>query len=507
MTAHATVQSIPLWQDVRLPTFPAAKLPAATDVLIIGGGITGLTAALLLKRAGKRVVLCERGRIGGGETGHTSAHVTFITDLRLKELIKGFGRDAAERAWHGGKLAIDLIESNVDSLGIDCGFSRVPGFVFAAIDGQRDESGELREEAETAAGMGFAASFVERGPVLSRPAVMYADQALIHPLAYLAGLAKAVHGDGCIVSEDSEVGEITDDPPSATVNGATLRFDHLVIATHVPMSGMRSILPATLFQTKIYPYSTYIVGARMPPGGLAPGLYNDTADPYHYLRVSDTPDGRYAIFGGADHKTGKHDDPEACYREVERALHRVLPEATVDRRWSGQVIETNDGLPYIGMTADRQFVSTGYAGNGLTFGTLGGVMARDAVLDERNPWQEILDPGRKNLTGGLGTLVRENLDYPYHLVIDRLREDRTAGPESVAAGDGHVIRQGKRHVACHRTAEGALMMLDAVCTHMGCLVRFNKAEQTWDCPCHGSRFATDGAVIGGPAEEPLERLG
>jgi glycine/D-amino acid oxidase-like deaminating enzyme/nitrite reductase/ring-hydroxylating ferredoxin subunit len=499
------VQPIPLWQDVRLPRFPATRLPAETDVLVVGGGITGLTAALLLKRAGKRVVVCDRGQVGSGETGHTTAHLTQVTDLRLTELIRRSGKEAAERTWRGGKLSIDFIESQVDSLGIDCGFARVPGFVIASIDGTEDESASLRNEAEAAAGLGFAARFVERGPVLSRPAVMYADQALFHPLAYIGALARAVQGDGCVVAEDSAVGEITDDPPSAEVNGVRLRFEHLVIATHVPIAGLRSMLPATLFQTKIHPYSTYVLGARIPPGGLAAGLYSDTSDPYHYLRISDGPGGRYAIFGGADHKTGQSDDPDACYRAIERALHRVLPEATIDRRWSGQVIESADGLPFIGLTAERQFIATGYAGNGLTFGTLAGMMARDAVLDERNPWQEILDPGRKSI-GGLGTLVRENLDYPYHLIVDRLREDRTAGPESVAAGDGKVIRRGGRHVACHRTAQGELMMLDAVCSHMGCLVRFNKAEETWDCPCHGSRFATDGKVIGGPAEEPLERL-
>jgi glycine/D-amino acid oxidase-like deaminating enzyme/nitrite reductase/ring-hydroxylating ferredoxin subunit len=500
------VTSIPLWQDVRLPRFAAAALPATTDVLVIGGGITGLTAALLLKRAGRRVVLCERRRIGSGETGHTSAHLTHVTDLRLTELVKRFGRESAARIWRGGKLAIDLVESNVDSLGIECGFARVPGFVLAAIDGRTDESDSLRGEADAAASLGFAASFIERGPVLSRPAVMYADQALFHPLAYLGALAGAVHGDGCIVSEESEVRDISDDPPSAEINGSRLRFDHLVIATHMPMTGLSSVLPAALIQTKLYPYSSYIVGARVPPGGLASGLYSDTADPYNYLRISESPDGRYAILGGADHKTGTVGDPEERYRMMERTLHRMLPEATIDRRWSGQVIETNDGLPFIGLTADRQFISTGYAGNGLTFGTLGGMMARDAVLDERNPWQELLDPGRTKIVGGLGTLVRESLDYPYHLVLDRLREDRASAPESVTAGDGKVIRRGGRHVACHRTAQGELLMVSAVCTHMGCLVRFNNAEQTWDCPCHGSRFAVDGKVIGGPAEEPLERL-
>ncbi len=498
--------TIPLWQDLNVPRFPLAQLPRSTDVLIVGAGITGLTAALLLKRAGKRVVVVEKQRIGAGESGHTSAHLTYVTDETLTTLIDRFGRDAAERAWRGGQIAIDLIESNVEALGIDCGFRRVPGFLFAAMDGEKDESSELRKEAEAATNLGFAARYVERGPVLSRPAVMYADQAVFHPLAYVSALARAVHGDGSLVCEEAEATEFAEDPHRATVNGHELEFGHVVIATHVPLVGLRSTLGATFFQTKLYPYSTYVVGARMPRGTLAPGLYNDTADPYHYLRVHETPDGRYAIFGAADHKTGKEEDTEARFQEVERALHRILPEATIDRRWSGQVIETNDGLPFIGFTAERQFVATGFAGNGLTFGTLAGIMARDAVLDERNPWQEILDPGRKTIVGGLGTLVRENLDYPYHLVADRLRQARAATADDIAPGDGRVIRLGGRHVACHRTDKGELKMVDAVCTHMGCLVRFNQAERTWDCPCHGSRFTVEGDVIGGPAEEALEKI-
>lgn len=500
------IPTIPLWQDLNVPRFPTAQLPSATDVLIVGGGITGLTAALLLKRAGKRVVVCEKQRIGAGESGHTSAHLTYVTDETLVTLSDRFGREAAERAWRGGRLAIDLIESNVESLRIECGFRRVPGFLFASMDGERDEAGALRREADAAAALGFAARFVERGPVLSRPAVMYADQAVFHPVAYIAALARAVHGDGSLVCEDAEVTDFEEEPRRARVNGTTIGFDHVVIATHVPLIGLRSMLGATFFQTKLYPYSTYVVGARIPRGQLAPGLYEDTAEPYHYLRIHETPEGRYAIFGAADHKTGKEEDTESRFREVERALHRILPEATVDRRWSGQVIETNDGLPYIGLTAERQFVGTGYAGNGLTFGTLAGIMARDAVLDERNPWQEILDPGRKTIAGGLGALVRENLDYPYHLIVDRLREDRRSSADDIAPGDGRVIRLNGRHVACHRTAAGEVKMLDAVCTHMGCLVRFNKAERSWDCPCHGSRFTVDGKVIGGPAEEALERI-
>lgn len=494
------------WQDFEVPRFPAGELPSRVDVVVVGGGITGVTAALLLKQAGKRVLLVEKRHVGSGETGHTSAHLTYVTDLRLTKLIDTFGRDAAERTWKGGAMAIDLIESHAVGLGIDCGFSRVPGYLYASIDGANDESAALRNEADAAASLGFAARFVDRGPILGKPAVSFADQAVFHPLRYLAGLADAVHGDGSLVCDGAEIGEMRDDPLSIDVNGRTVQCADLIIATHVPLTGVESTAGATLLQTKLYPYSTYVVGAKLPRGqaGLPPGLYSDTSDPYYYLRVHDTDAERYAIFGGGDHKTGVASNTPERFAALERALHRILPAASVDHRWSGQVIETNDGLPFIGRSADHQFVATGYAGNGLTFGSLAGIMARDAVLGLNNPWQDLFKPTRKQLVGGLGTVVRENAEYPVHLIMDRLREDRTATPASIERGDGKVLRLDGHHVACHRDDAGKLVMVDAVCTHLGCLVRWNPAERTWDCPCHGSRFAPDGSVIGGPAEEPLE---
>lgn len=506
---HTTIHR-PLWQEIESPSYPADRLPERADVIIVGGGITGLTAALLLKRAGKQVLLCEKRRIGSGMSGHTSAHLTYVTDLRITQLIRTFGRDAAERAWRGGSIAISLIESLARELEIECGFHRVPGFLCGSLESDRDESDELREEAEEAASFGFAARFLVRGPIASKPAVSYADQAIFHPLAYLAGLARAVHGDGSMVVEDAEIMAIEqseDDPIVVSVSGRKVRCDRVLIATHVPLSGIASTLSATFMETKLYPYSTYVLGAALPSsGGLSPGLYSDTSDPYYYLRIHETNGSRYAIFGGQDHKTGEEPDPQSRYDALERMLYRLMPDAVVDRQWSGQVIETPDGLPYIGANENRQFIATGFAGNGLTYGTLAGIMARDAAMGDANPWEELFDPFRKKIKGALGTYVAHNATYPYHLLMDRLREDRLTSPESLTVGDGKVLRVDGRRVACHRGDDGTLYKVDAVCTHMGCLVRWNGAERTWDCPCHGSRFTHEGTVIGGPAEEPLERL-
>jgi Rieske Fe-S protein len=209
------------------------------------------------------------------------------------------------------------------------------------------------------------------------------------------------------------------------------------------------------------------------------------------------------IFGGEDHKTGQQEDTEACYRRLEEQFRAIVPGVEVTHRWSGQVIETPDGLPYIGLSADRQYSATGYAGNGLTFGTLAGIMISDAVLGRSNPWSELFDPARKALTRGLWDYVKENVGYPYYLIRDRFAGAEAKSLRTVRRGEGTVIDRKGAKVAAYRDTAGTVTLRSAICTHMGCVVGWNAAERTWDCPCHGSRFKPTGEVISGPAESPL----
>jgi glycine/D-amino acid oxidase-like deaminating enzyme/nitrite reductase/ring-hydroxylating ferredoxin subunit len=495
-----------LWRSTAALATPAARLPRELDVLVVGAGITGLTAAYLLARSGKRVAVVERERIGSGETGNTSAHLTQITDLRITELAKRFGREAARLAWDGGSSAIDLIESIVERESIDCGFVRVPGWLCPPFFDAGDDGKDLLADMELAQELGIHASYRRSGALDRRPAVAVADQALFHPLRYLNGLAAAARAAGATIVEHAEVSEVLQDPLVAVVNGENVACADVVIATHVPIVGSASLVSATLFQTKLYPHSSYVVGARIDER-VAPGLYEDTSSPYNYLRVHHDADGAYAVFGGADHKTGTVTETGERFAQVQADLLRLLPSARIDARWTGQVIETSDGLPFIGETAPHQYASTGYAGNGLTFGTLGALVIHDAIMGTENPWRELFDPHRKELEARvLATVVKQNAEYPFYFIADRLRRDRTSTVRSLKPGDAKVLTIGGKAVACHRTDDGELLKVSAVCTHMGCLVRWNIADRTWDCPCHGSRFTPDGLVLGGPAEAALERM-
>jgi len=278
------------------------------------------------------------------------------------------------------------------------------------------------------------------------------------------------------------------------------------LATHTPLMGVRSLAGAMLFQTKLALYTSYVVAGRARHGVLPDALFWDTADPYHYLRLEPHRDYDLVLLGGADHKTGQADDTRACYQQLEQRLDSLVPGIEVTHRWSGQVIETPDGLPLIGATAPHQFAATGFSGNGMTFGTLGAMIVSDTILARSNPWTQLFDTGRTSIRRGFWEYVKENKDYPYYMIRDRFAGAEGRSLRAVRRGQGKILDLGGTRVAAFRDRNGATTVRSATCTHLGCLVAWNDAEQTWDCPCHGSRFKPTGEVLSGPAESPLPEV-
>jgi glycine/D-amino acid oxidase-like deaminating enzyme/nitrite reductase/ring-hydroxylating ferredoxin subunit len=504
----AQLEAKPYWQDSSsMSRYPALDRNLTVDVAIIGAGITGLTAGYLLKRAGRSVAVIDRDRAGGVDTSRTTAHVTCVTDGDLTELVTHFGRDHAQAVWDAGLAALAEIDTIITNEQIDCHWEWVPGYKFAALTADADqEASRLQQEAALAAELGFDARFLDEVPFFNRPGVEFAGQARFHPRKYLAALAALVHGGGSHVFEHTESEEVVDEPLSVKAGGHTIACDYVVIATHTPLMGKTNLARATLFQTRLSLYSSYVLGGRVPKGSIPDALYWDTADPYHYLRLDRHRDYDYAIFGGQDHKTGQAADTEACYAALQRTLKQVIPQIDITHRWSGQVIETHDGLPFIGETSSRQFAATGYAGNGMTFGTIAGMMARDGALERRNPWDELFDPGRTKIRGGAWDYLKENKDYPYYLIRDRFAGAEGKSLRALGRGTGKILELKGKRVAAWRSDTGSVTLLSPICTHMGCLVDWNEAESTWDCPCHGSRFKPNGDVLSGPAESPLEKM-
>jgi glycine/D-amino acid oxidase-like deaminating enzyme/nitrite reductase/ring-hydroxylating ferredoxin subunit len=491
----------PLWFDADIPSFPGLSGDLVVDTLIIGGGITGVTTAHLLAAAGVKVALVERESLAVRDTGHTTAHLTYMTDTRLSHLAATNSPAAARIAWEAGAAAMGFIRRTVESLAIDCAFSIIPGYL-AADRGSllEHESSILQQEAELARKLGFEVTYLEQDPVYSLPGIRFPGQMKFQPRSYLAAvLSEAVH-KGALVHEDTEVTSFRDGHVIA--NGHRISYNHVIIATHVPMQGESGTLGAALFQTKLALYSTYAIAAKSPHGRLEEMIWSDTADPFNYLRIDHHEDGDIAILGGEDHKTGNCDDTTDCFDRLNERIMEIIPDALVTHRWSGQVVETMDGLPFIGQTRERQFIATGFSGNGMTFGTVAAMMARDAVLGIENPWTDTFTPSRKSIST-LGEFLSENADYPARLVADRFRvpEERVT---SLIACRGKVIELDNGPVAAYRDEEGTVHLHTAICPHLGCIVAWNRAEKTWDCPCHGSRFRATGEVIAGPAEQNLK---
>jgi glycine/D-amino acid oxidase-like deaminating enzyme/nitrite reductase/ring-hydroxylating ferredoxin subunit len=493
-----------IWLDGPRPSFPPLEHDLATGVAVVGGGMTGLMTAYYLAREGRSVAILERDRWGHGDTGHTSAHLTMVTDDRLSTLARRFGDSHAQAVWDAGLAAIAELEATVHRHRMECDFARVDGYLHAPTDGGGpDQRRELAEEAELARALGFDAELVDEAPMTGTVGIRFPSQARFHSGAYLAALVSELTAMGVEVYEHSTAQEFSPEPLELTVNGHRVRCSEVVLATHNPLVGVAPMARATILQSKLALYTSYVVAARAPRGLVPDALFWDTDDPYRYLRVQPGDLEDVIVFGGEDHKTGQVSQTGRRHERLERWLVERFPGTSPAARWSGQVIQTPDGLPYIGRTADHQFVATGFNGNGLTLGTLAAMIISDAIIGRANPWTDLFEPDRSVLRRGLWDYVKENADYPYYLVRDLFAGADGRSLREVSPGEGKVVSYRGKRVAAYRDARGTLEVRSVTCPHLGCQVAWNDAERTWDCPCHGSRFGTDGAVLAGPAEAPL----
>lgn len=498
----------PYWTSTgSLPQFAQLREDLTVDVVIVGAGITGLTTGVLLAKAGRKVAILERGRCALADTGHTSAHLTMVTDVRVSELERTLGRSHAQATWDAGLAAIAQIEDIVRTHQIDADFTAVPGYLHLPAGEASDAALQgLTRDAQIAHELGFDVELLDEVPLARMPGMRVEGQARIHPRKYLAGLARAFVDAGGRLFEHTDASEFHDQPRRVMANGHTVHCEDVVLATHNPLVGLASVVTAGLQQTKLALYTSYVVAGRVPSGTVEDALWWDTGDPYDYIRVDRHRDHDVAILGGEDHKTGQAADTRACFARLDARFAALFPGCTTTHAWSGQVIETPDGLPYIGQSAPHQYVATGFAGNGLTFGTVAAMIIADALTGVSNPWAPLFDLDRSVLRRGLWDYLKENTSYPYYLVRDRFAGSAGRSLRSVPRGHGKIIERNGQKIAAYRDATGQVSMCSAICTHLGCTVAWNTAERSWDCPCHGSRFAIDGAVLAGPAESPLPKI-
>ncbi len=500
MSFVRTDETHSLWMDEGPRTYAPLPGDLDADVVVVGGGITGATTALLLKRKGLRVVLVDAAALGNGETARTTAHLTQVLDVRYAWLSSHMNKEAATVAARAHGEAIDAIERIAAELAVDCDFVRVPGFLYT----ERAEGvAELEAERAAMAAIGLPATLVSETPLPFpvKRALRVENQAQFHPEKYMRALLAAVHGDGSAVYERTRVLALHEgEPCRVETDRGALSCGAVVVAAHVPVGNR------VLLHTKIAPYRSYVVTVDAnAPDPL--GLFWDTASPYHYWRTHRVGDDVLFIVGGDDHKVGQRSDTEEAFASLERYVHERLPGARIRHRWSGQIIEPADGLPYIGRNSlsKRIFVATGFAGNGMTGGTLAALILAEDVVGREHPWGHVFTATRVRPRAAGLTIIKENADYAKHLVADRFGAPPMDAVAALAPGEGCVVDGAGGRLAVYRSPVGHLSACSAVCTHLGCIVGWNTAEKTWDCPCHGSRYDPYGEVINGPATQPLAR--
>lgn len=495
--------SAPIWiREAPRLEFPPLQRDVAADVCVVGGGIAGLTTAYLLLRQGKSVVLVDDGPLGGGQTGCTTAHLANAIDDRYFRIEQWHGREGARLAAESHGAAISCLELIAAEEAIDCDFQRLDGFLLLAPEHERDL---LEREYEAARRAGVDVDWLINAPFTcdGGPSLVFRRQGQFHPGQFMAGLAAAVVRLGGQVFGGTHATEFKGGLPAevATARGPTVRCAAIVLATNSPVNDRVAL------HTKQAPYLTYVIAGEVPAEDVAPALYWDTSDPYHYARVSrrrNLPT-HWLIVGGEDHKTGQADDGPARFARLERWARRRFPQlGSIEAQWSGQVLETVDGLAFIGrnpLDADNVYVVTGDSGMGMTHGAIAGRLLTDLILGRENAWAELYDPSRKSLAAAR-EWTSENLNVAAQY-RDWVTPGALSSAEELAPGQGGILREGLSKLAVSRSADGSLCVLSAVCPHLKCIVRWNSTEQTWDCPCHGSRFRADGTVFQGPANSGL----
>ena len=497
------MSKISVWKDTaEQPSFPQLQQNIVVDVAIIGGGITGITAAYNLSKAGKKVAVLEAWKIGDGDTGSSTGNLyCTIGSPGLHTIKSHFDQDRMREVVDSRALAVNFIEQRVAEYNIDCDFRRVPWCLFSE---HTEKLSFIEKEREAAKSVGLIISDEIPFPVKSKYGFTVNNQAQFNPLQYVSSLAKNIQSGDCSIYENTKVTKIDEGDVCTleTAGDSIVTADHVIMATHTPLG-------IYLVHTSLGPYREYAVAVKLHGEYPPPGIFWDMQEEEHYsMRTYDTTKGKVLMVLGEMHKVGQKENNEECFHRLERFLCQRFNVASVEFKWSAQQFKAADGIPYIGLSSGNKkiYIATGFSADGLTYGTLAGMIIPEQIIAGKSKWDKTYDASRKTPIASAKEFIKENVNVAAELIKDYLGKADAKEFSEVHPGEGKVMVVDGKKCAVNRDATGKLTVVSAVCTHMGCIVHWNDAETTWDCPCHGSRFTTDGEVIEGPAIAPLQKV-
>ena len=496
MTIPTTSDTRSLWLETAPnPGYAALAGGLHVDVAVLGAGITGLTTALLLKRDGARVAVVEAAQVGSGVTGCTTAKVSALQSTIYSTIRRSHGEDAASTYAEASLAGVEQVAALAGEETIDCDLERRPAFTYAAGPG---ELSSVESEAAAAQRAGLDAVLTDTIdlPYAVAGAVRLDDQLQFHPVRYAHGLARAVDGDGSTVMEGTRALALDEGSPCRVrTTGGTITADRVVVATHYP------VFDRGLYFARLEAQRSYCIAARVR-GSLPSGMSISAGTPTRSIRSYRD----LLILAGEGHATGSREADAGRYGRLEQFARNHWDVGSVEYRWSAQDPSAYDHLPLIGRYtpfSSRVFLASGFMKWGLSSGTFAAMILRDLLAGRHNPWAGRFSPNRLSLRSA-PTLTRMNAKVGAAFLLDRLAPAQAGSADDVPPGEARVVRRGLGKAGAYRDDQGRLHVVSLRCTHLGCLLRFNEAERSWDCPCHGSRFDVDGAVLEGPAVEPLD---
>ncbi|HEV8271135.1 MAG TPA: FAD-dependent oxidoreductase [Chitinophagaceae bacterium] len=495
--------NISLWQESVNEYKSSNKINSSTlyDVVIVGGGITGISTAFHLQKASMNCLVLEAHELCFGTTGGTTAHINTLLDIPYSTIEKNFGKEKSKLVADSVKEAVNTIRSTIREHNIDCDFKTTTATLFAKTDKQKEELEKISGATRDA---GIQNSFINKIslPIGFLKAMQVYEQAKFNPARYVHGVAEQFEKMGGVILQNCSV--ITADE-NENVNIETTKGKYtgrfLIYATHIPPG-------VNLIHFRCVPMRSYAMAVTLKDDNYPDDLLYDMYDPYNYYRSQEIDGKKYFIAGGNDHKTAHEENQEYCFLKLESHIRRYFEVKEIAYKWSSQYYESPDGLPYIGQLPghDKIYTATGFGGNGMPYSTVAALLLTKMICNQDSPYKDLYDPNRLKPVAGFSNFVNHNVDVIKQFASKWFSHDELHELAELATGEGKIVNFKDEKIAIYKDEKGSVHALHPTCTHVGCEVKWNNAELTWDCPCHGARYSYDGQVLNGPATKNLAKV-